>query len=74
MPSAEQRRRSEHPWERLVQKALGHANIQNTIIYAQLTNPARDQQARKLFASHRVVRAGYQGEPTLNTSTLDGKY
>jgi site-specific recombinase XerD len=34
---------------------LGHANIQNTTIYAQLTNPARDQQARKLFASHRVV-------------------
>jgi len=33
---------------------LGHACIQNTIIYAQLTNPARDQQARKLFASHRV--------------------
>ena len=34
---------------------LGHANIQNTTIYAQLTNPARDTQARKLFASHRVV-------------------
>jgi hypothetical protein len=33
---------------------LGHANIQNTTIYAQLTNPARDQQARKLFASQRV--------------------
>jgi len=26
---------------------LGHANIQNTTIYAQFTNPARDQQARK---------------------------
>jgi site-specific recombinase XerD len=34
---------------------LGHANIQNTTIYAQLTNPAQDQQARKLVASHRVV-------------------
>jgi len=34
---------------------LGHANIQNTTIYAQLTHPARDTQARRLFASHRVV-------------------
>ena len=34
---------------------LGHANIQSTTIDAQLTNPARDQQARNLFASHRVV-------------------
>jgi integrase/recombinase XerD len=33
---------------------LGHANIQNTTIYAQLTNLARDQQARKLVTSHRV--------------------
>jgi len=24
-------------------------------MYAQLTNPARDQQARRLFASQRVV-------------------
>jgi len=34
---------------------LGHANSQNTSIYAQLTDPARDAQARKLFVSHRVV-------------------
>ena len=34
---------------------VGHKNIQNTRIYAQLTNPARDQQARRLFASHRVA-------------------
>lgn len=34
---------------------LGHANIQNTTIYARLTTATRDQQARKLFASHRVV-------------------
>ena len=34
---------------------LGHANIQNTTIYARLTSPTRDQQARRLFASHRVV-------------------
>ena len=34
---------------------LGHANIQNTTIYAQLTSTARDQQARPFSASHRVV-------------------
>ncbi len=34
---------------------LGHANIQNTTIYARLTNPRRDEEARRLFASHRVV-------------------
>lgn len=34
---------------------LGHANIQNTTIYARLTTATRDDHARKLFASHRVV-------------------
>jgi type 1 fimbriae regulatory protein FimB/type 1 fimbriae regulatory protein FimE len=34
---------------------LGHANIQNTTIYARLTTATRDDQARKIFASHRVV-------------------
>lgn len=34
---------------------LGHANIQNTTIYARLTSSTRDAQARRLFASHRVV-------------------
>lgn len=34
---------------------LGHANIQNTTIYARLTTGTRDTKARKLFASHRVV-------------------
>ena len=34
---------------------LGHANIQNTMIYARLTSATRDTLARKLFASHRVV-------------------
>lgn len=38
-----------------VQDWLGHANIQNTRIYAQLTNPRREEQARKVFASPRVV-------------------
>jgi site-specific recombinase XerD len=34
---------------------LGHANIQNTTIYARLTTNTLDAQARKIFASHRVV-------------------
>jgi site-specific recombinase XerD len=34
---------------------LGHANIQNTTIYARLTTATLDAQARKVFASHRVV-------------------
>jgi hypothetical protein len=29
--------------------------MQNTTKYAQLTNPRRDEEARKLFADHRVV-------------------
>jgi len=34
---------------------LGHANIQNTTIYARLTTATLDDQARRIFASHRVV-------------------
>ncbi len=34
---------------------LGHANIQNTAIYARLSSTTRDHQARKLFGSHRVI-------------------
>lgn len=34
---------------------LGHANIQNTTIYARLTTATLDAQARTIFASHRVV-------------------
>ena len=34
---------------------LGHANIQNTTIYARLTSTTRDAKARQLFASYRVV-------------------
>ena len=40
---------------RFVQDWLGHKNIQNTVVYAQITNPARDKQAMKLFASPMVV-------------------
>src|SRR2546426_11396335 len=34
---------------------LGHANIQNTTIYARLTTATLEAQARTIFASHRVV-------------------
>jgi site-specific recombinase XerD len=34
---------------------LGHANIQNTTIYARLTSTTRDAKARQLFSSHRVI-------------------
>ena len=34
---------------------LGHANIQNTTIYARLTTATLDAQARTIFASHRIV-------------------
>jgi integrase len=34
---------------------LGHKNIQNTLIYAQLTSAARDERARRVFASTKIV-------------------
>jgi integrase len=40
---------------RFVQDWVGHKNVQNTTQYAQLTNPRRDDEARRLFADHRVV-------------------
>lgn len=40
---------------RFVQDWIGHKNIQNTVVYAQITNPARDKQARTLFASSMIV-------------------
>lgn len=40
---------------RFVQDWVGHKNIQNTIVYAQITNRARDEQAKKLFASPLIV-------------------
>ena len=40
---------------RFVQNWVGHKNVQNTTKYAQMTNPRRDDEARKLFADHRVV-------------------
>ena len=41
---------------RFVQDWLGHTNIQSTVIYAHLTNRARDEQATKLFSSPLIVR------------------
>jgi integrase len=38
-----------------VQDRLGHANIQNTMVYMRYTTGTRDAQTRQLFASHRVV-------------------
>jgi site-specific recombinase XerD len=35
---------------RFVQDWLGHANIQNTLIYAYLTSRTRNEKARKLFS------------------------
>lgn len=40
---------------RFVQDWIGHKNIQNTVVYAQISNPAREQQARRLFASPMIV-------------------
>ncbi len=34
---------------------LGHSNIENTMVYAQLTTTTRDQAARSLFTSSRVI-------------------
>ena len=38
-----------------VQDRLGHANIQNTMIYMRYTTVTRDAQTRELFASHKVL-------------------
>ena len=40
---------------RFVQDWVGHSSIKNTIIYAQLTNRRRDEEARKVFLSPQVV-------------------
>jgi len=34
---------------------LGHANIQNTLLYARLTTVTRDTIARKVFASPSIA-------------------
>jgi site-specific recombinase XerD len=40
---------------KFVQDWIGHKNIQNTVVYAQITNRARDEQAKKLFANPKIV-------------------
>ena len=40
---------------RFVQDWLGHSNIRNTQIYAQVTNAHRDKVARDAFQSHSLV-------------------
>ena len=40
---------------RFVQDWIGHKNIQNTVIYAQISNRARDEQAKKLLSSNQIV-------------------
>ncbi len=38
-----------------VQDRLGHANIQNTMVYLRYTTATRDAQTRELFAHHQIV-------------------
>jgi len=40
---------------RFVQDWIGHANIQNTVIYASISNRAREEQAKRVFASPMIV-------------------
>jgi type 1 fimbriae regulatory protein FimB/type 1 fimbriae regulatory protein FimE len=40
---------------RFVQDWIGHASINNTVLYAQLTNRKRDEEARRIFMSAWVV-------------------
>ena len=53
---------------RFIQDWLGHANIQSTIVYAQITNKARDEQARKVFASPKIVTLSDYGEKARDKS------
>lgn len=34
---------------------LGHKSIQSAIVYSQLTSRTRDEQARKVFTSPRII-------------------
>ena len=38
-----------------VRDRLGHANIQNTMVYLRYTTATRDAQTRRLFSSPHVV-------------------
>jgi site-specific recombinase XerD len=38
-----------------VQDRLGHANIQNTMVYMRYTTVTRDAQTRRFFSSHKIL-------------------
>ena len=38
-----------------VQDRLGHANIQNTMVYIRYTTVTRDTQTRRFFSSHKIL-------------------
>jgi len=40
---------------RFVQDWIGHKAISNTVVYAQITNRARDEKAMRFFANPRIV-------------------
>jgi len=40
---------------RFIQDWVGHVKIENTVIYTQITNRAREEQARRFFASPMIV-------------------
>jgi site-specific recombinase XerD len=40
---------------RFIQDWVGHASISSTVVYTQVTNRRRDEEARKVFASQYVV-------------------
>ena len=40
---------------RVIQDWLGHANVQNTTIYTQITNRKRNEEARRLSMSNQIV-------------------
>lgn len=40
---------------RFVQDWVVYTNVQNTTKYAQMTISRRDEEARRLFADHRVI-------------------
>jgi len=40
---------------KFVQDWIGHKNIQNTVVYVQISNRDREEQTRKLFASPMIV-------------------
>jgi len=42
---------------RFVQDWIGHKNIQNTVVYTQITNRVRDEQSLKLFSSPLIVKS-----------------